>query len=203
MATYGFASKDVQAMIDGLISDNHPDLVETAARVEALFAYPVRNKYGAEKSPAVSQFGVGCLGKVKVNSEADRVEGKPDATITIDQPAWEKLETPERKALIDRFLYALVVRKKKGEILTDDQGRPKLKVRKPDWLLSGYRAMAERHKEHAAEVIQARQFRDDFGQLLFGFAEGGAIQEQLPGVEAGARKPRKPRGAAVVAAANR
>ena len=57
---------------------------------------------------------------------------------------------------------------------TDDAGRPRLKIRLHDWQLGGFAAVAERHGEHAPEVVEARKLAERFGQLLFDFAEGAA-----------------------------
>ena len=210
MPTYSEAPGSVQALIDDLIADFYPDMVEAHAKVGAVMAHPTYSENTGEPTgPAVTEYGMEVESKVKVNSESDRIEGKPDATITLDARVWNRWTEDEdaetgkglKEALIDRMLHGLEVRRKDGAIVVDDNGRPKLKKRKPDYAIAGFRAIAERHGARSSEVRHARQLHDAYGNILFSFGDEYA-QESLPGVEPGP-KPKRRRGAAVVAAANR
>jgi hypothetical protein len=206
MATYSPASTDVDAIIAEVIGEFYPDLVEAGAKISAVFAYPTLDKDGEPTGPAMVKDDRQILARVKKNSEEDRCAGKADATITIDHEEWDKLSDDEtdgagrKRALIDHELHHLIVRRDKmtGLVATDDRGRPLFKMKPHDWEITGFKAVVERHGRHSYEKRQARQFHDTYGNLLFDFA---AEQARLPGVSA--EKPKRPRGAAIVAAANR
>ena len=208
MATYSDATEAIRPMVDELVGDFYPDLLEGDVTIGGLFAYAVLDESGEPKAPAITQNGRAVLFRVKVNSEADRLEGKPDATITVDHAEWQaRTDDGEagRSVLmagVDECLYALeVLREKEGNaIKTDDHGRAKLKVKKPDWTFTGFRAVAERHKAASYEVRQARELHDAHGNILFSFADELDVR-YLPGVDA--EKPKRKRGAASVAAARR
>src|SRR5690606_5222802 len=110
---------------------------------------------------------------VKINSYRDRVEGKADATIFIDADEWEGLDDPRREALIDHELQHLEVKRDPdtGAPLSDDAGRPKLKIRKHDHQYGWFDVIAERHGDASYEVRQAKAFADRHGQTYFGWAK--------------------------------
>jgi hypothetical protein len=216
LATYSDATDTIQPIVDELIEAYYPDLVEASVTIGGLFAHRDAGKFF---TPALTHGGRKVLYRVKINSEADRVEGKTDATIFIDYEEWDTHtdnwtaknandeSLPTGKAIltagIDECLFSLHVRrdKKTGQTMTDDHGRAKLKVKKFDWTFTGFRAIADRHKSASYEVREARQLHDAYGNILFNFAEDLAVQGELPGVET-VKPKRRPR-AGVVAASNR
>ena len=185
MATYGVAGQKVREICDQVIERFHPDLAESKARIGLLQAYPSVDRNGDSPRPAMVTKGCRILARIKINSEEARCAGSPDATLTIDAAYWKELDEaddPEegrrkQEALLDHELYHLINRKKDGEFVLDDQRRPKLASRPHDWEVTGFRVVAERHRQFAPEVIIARQFHDDFGNLLFSFAEDLASDE--------------------------
>ncbi len=183
MAWYTPGSQHVHDLIKEVIDEYHPDLAETKARIGAVFCHadPDSDK------PAMVKNGIRILAKIKKNSEADRIDGKPDATITFDAEHWKTFEEDEihgrdqARALIDHELYHLVCKRDKetGRFLTDDQDRPKFDMRVHDWEITGFRAVAERHGRHSAEVQEAVRFQDEFGNLLFHFGAEHAVQRDM------------------------
>lgn len=180
---YTPAPQELLGRIAEVIDAYHPDLVEAEARIGAIVAHPDPKS----DKPAMMKNGLQILAKIKANSEADRVDGKPDATITFDAEHLDDLARDDLdglaklRALIDHELYHLQVRRKRKtkEIITDDARRPKLKIRPHDWELTGFRVVADRHKLHAAEVIEYRHFHDKRGNLLMTFAEEHAVQRTI------------------------
>jgi Putative phage metallopeptidase len=182
MATFTPAPAEVLDLIAEIIDEFHPDLAEAGARIGAVMARPTLDQDGEPKGPAMAKDGFKTLARIKRNSEEDRAGGKDDATVTIDADHWESLaDEPDgrdrQRALIDHELYHLVVQREKalpgtgpGAIRTDDRGRPLFKMRPHDWETSGFLAVAERHGSLAVEVIEAKAWRNQFGQLLFSFA---------------------------------
>jgi hypothetical protein len=146
-------------------------------RVGATFYLPKSNEEGKITGPPLKLHGYQAAATIKVNSDKQRVQGLPDASIVIDSHFfWADATAKQRIALIDHELEHLerVSRMVKGIEFPadDDQGRPKLKVKNHDWQLGGFRCIAERHLEHAVEVVEAQKFAMAHGQLLFGFAGG-------------------------------
>ena len=190
MATwYSPANSFVQELVAEAIDRFYPDLVEADAQISSIFAHA-----GADSDkPPMMKNGFQIKAKIKINSEADRVDGKLDATITFDAAVVRDFEDDEVHgrdqllALIDHELYHLTVlreKPKKGSsakprIKTDDAGRPKFKIRYHDWEVTGFRAVAERHRQHSHERIEAKRFHDDYGNLLFHFGEEFAVQRDL------------------------
>ena len=175
------ATPEDHELLSSVIDEFYPDLAETKANIGLVLAYP-DVKTG---KPPLMRNKLRILAKIKPNSEADRVDGKPDATITLDASHWRDIQADgddaQARALIDHELYHLEVRRerKSGRIKTDKAGRPMFNTRPHDWEITGFAAVARRHKLAAAEVIEARIFYDRFGNLLFHFGAEHAVQRDI------------------------
>lgn len=168
--TYERAKWDVMELMTDVKERWHGDLVKAEVEITVLMA---SNEDGA----AVKLHGYPCYATIKINSLKDRVEGKGDATITIDAREWKDLPDAERTALIDHELEHLELVMEKGSQTVwkvDDHGRPKLKMKLHDWQLGGFESIAARHREHALEVQHFREVADAQQQLLFDFATAGS-----------------------------
>lgn len=79
------------------------------------------------------------------------------------------MTTAQKQALVDRQLHAIDVQfEEEGAVKLDDCFRPKLKIKVPDFLVSGYVAIAQRYGEDSQEVREARSLAREHGRLLFG-----------------------------------
>jgi hypothetical protein len=124
----------------------HPDLIAADATITFLFACN-------PESPALTHGGYPAAALCKVNSLKDRVAGLADLTIMLDVGRWESLSEESQSALLDHELHhAEVVRNKVGAIKYDDANRPKIRLRKHDFQIGGFHAIASRHKHHALEM---------------------------------------------------
>jgi hypothetical protein len=181
MASHSPATSDVTALIRDVIDEHYPDLAEAEVRISAFFAWP-----GKDGGPAVKLHGYPCAAVVKINANPKaRMDGLPDATITIDGPDWAGVwDDDQKRALIDHELHhVLVVRDKKtGEIKSDDAGRPKLAMKLHDWTLGGFDAIAKRHGKAAFEVQSVRTLREDRGQLFWSWGDDSAPADEAPAV---------------------
>lgn len=164
MSKVSKAPSECRALIADLVEERYPHLAN--ARIGCLM------------SDEVKEHGSHVVAKIKVNNEADRLDGKPDATITLERSGWELLgmlpwekQQARKRAVLESMLYSLLDLEK-----TDDQGRPLFERRDADWSVTGYRAMAERYGPDSLEVIEASRLKDEFGELLFGFMEPPAPQ---------------------------
>lgn len=164
--TFERCNEEVRDLVDDLIRDHYPDLIEAGIRITLLFAYAEKDDNGEPKGAALKLHGYPCAATVKVNSYRDRVEGKGDATITIDGDVWPTTPNPRRAALLDHELYHLVVKNGEDGIATDGLGRPKLKVRLHDLVVGGFKEIAERHRGASIEQEHIQHCLDQTGQFL-------------------------------------
>ncbi len=169
MATYRNADAGDIALLAEMQSTHHRDLVEAGVTVGLLAAHAPRDKNtGEPKGQALSLHGYPCWATVKINSLRDRVEGKADATVTIDGDRWCELETPEQRAVLDHELTHLeVVHDADGAIALDDALRPKLKMRLHDVQLGGFYSIIDRHKMAAIEAQTYRDIHHEMTQRTF------------------------------------
>lgn len=155
---------------DALVAESFPDLAEAMVTVNYLMAEPGKG------GPALKLHGHACEATVRVNSFRERVEGLKDATISLDLEVWESLDDEERVALVAHELEHLVLKRhtkgdEEGQVKTDAAGRPMLGCRHHDYTLGGFRSIASRYGDKSPEARAGRQFRDEYGQLIWGFAE--------------------------------
>lgn len=165
---------DVYDRVTAMMERFHPELVKADVRIQCLFARSSDGEGPAVKVPG----GWPALAVIRIIPLRQRVAGFMDAEILIDERKWEELTEPQRDALVDHELEHLELKYDGAGIGTpvaeDDWGRPKLRIRKHDWELSGFKTIAERHPDAAIETEAARKFRDEFGEYVFGGAEVGS-----------------------------
>jgi hypothetical protein len=167
MPTLKRAKQDVLDLVEDIKERYHGALVAAEVTVDVLMAHP-----GENDDHAVKLHGYPCAAVVKITPYQQRVMGVADAIITIDAATWHGLSDAEREALIDHELHHLEVqRDKEGAVKSDDQGRPKLRMRLHDVQAGWFLDVVRRHKESSLEIKQARQVWDEFGQLLFPWAQ--------------------------------
>lgn len=155
MPTYRVADASIDKLVTETMEQHHPDLIEAGVTVSALFADELLHR------------GMPAKATIKVNSAKDRVEGKADATITIDEPTWEDMPEEERTALLDDTLeYLLLIRDEAGRVKTDHAERPRMNNRQPDFELRGFWNVTERHKEAAPEAVAYKPIQHGFRQRL-------------------------------------
>lgn len=99
--------------------------------------------------------------------------------VLIDADRWSELSESSRRALIDHELEHVVVRKgDDGAILTDDDLRPKLRLKPDDWVLTGFRCIVDRHGDSALEAMALHTLWDMHGQGLFSWAKDAPKNNQ-------------------------
>jgi hypothetical protein len=166
--TYKICPPAVPAMGKKIIKQHYPGLAEAEVTILYLFAHAPKGEDGEPLGPALKHHGWPALAIVKVNPLKDRVAGLPDVTIQIDGDKWLDLPEPEQAALIDHELMHLEVRRGEGnEILSDDIGRPKLKIRPHDFEVCGFDEIVKRHGYHAPEAKAFSQVHQKWTQKEF------------------------------------
>lgn len=157
-----------------IMAKYHEELFAAEVTIQVLFARMSEGENGpAVKAPG----GWPAYALIRRCPLRQRVAGFRDAEITIDELKWKELTGAQQDALLDHELQHLeLVYEGDGPgtpVETDDWGRPKLKLRKHDYELSGFKAIMDRHPDAALEKIAARQFADEYEQYVFGGVDVG------------------------------
>lgn len=170
-ATYSKDRGEIGKIVSEVLIAHHSDLDEAKVKIGVLLAYPGEDdELGFQP---VKLHGYPCAAVIKINSAKNRLEGLPDATITIDANHWkEELDDDGRAALIDHELTHLeVCRDKEGHIKSDDAGRPKLKMRLHDIQLGVFRAIIKRYGVNSIDGHVIKTVVDEYGQGGWEWAE--------------------------------
>lgn len=186
--TYIEADRDAQKLLEDLIHEHRQDLVDADANVTFLFAHGTLNKFGIRK-PAMKARGHHVLGKCKINSLADRAEGKGDATITVDGDHWDRWSPKQRLAVLHHELSHIAVWGGK----TDADDRPKLKIQHADFDFDGFHAVIDTYGADAVEAVNLKRVIEDHRQLFLPFAEDPAGAVTVTIAAAPAPKPARTR----------
>ncbi|MEM9019968.1 MAG: putative metallopeptidase [Planctomycetota bacterium] len=184
--TYEPADAKTRQLVTNTMARFHPCLAHVEARVGALMIWDY-DKEGCARAEALKLKGYPCAAVVKINSLRDRVQGLPDATITIDAEHWARTDAETRAAIIDHELEHLQVKGDGGDVLywddvaravvggfpvSDAHGRPKLVMKLHDWQLGGFDSIVKRHGAYALEVVAARMHLDpESSQYRWDFAK--------------------------------
>lgn len=169
MPTYKQADGESAELLRQVIDRYHPHLDAVGVRIGLLMAHAPVDKYtGEPKGPALKLHGDVALAIIKPNSLKDRVEGKPDVTITCDGDRWPELSGEKRISLLDHELEHLVlVEDEEGAVMLDDCNRPKVKTRPHDFLVAGFYSVVDRHKTEAHEAQQYIELHREMSQRTF------------------------------------
>jgi Putative phage metallopeptidase len=169
MATeYAKAEADVLGMLDLLIAEHFPGIQELPVplRIEVLMAS------AADGGPALKRMGHRCAGQVSIVKAEERATGGPDVRIKIAGAIWDEAGDDTRRALLHHELNHIVPKfdKGTGDQQLDPYGRPVVKLRRDDWLLTGFRATVELFGGDAIERRALDAVEASLGQETFDFA---------------------------------
>lgn len=155
--TYEKAGRETARYVVEVAEEFHPRLAKAGVTLGVLFAWP-----------ELKRRGMPALAVVKITPAQQRAAGLPDAIITLDRDRWEELEEAERRALVDHeAAHLLLIEDDEGKAQVDDNGRPKLKMRKHDCEIGFFFDVVERHRQHAAESRQFVDLSRKMTQLAF------------------------------------
>lgn len=169
--SYERAGTDIDELIRETIEEHYAETLGKAeVTVAAVLKFaPLDKETGKPKGPALKLHGWPCAATIKITPILQRVLDVPDAIMTIDGDRWPKWADERKAAIIDHELCHLVAEIENDIVITDDIGRPKLRMREHDWQTGGFREIVERHGEAALEILQTHEFIDAGGeQLLLG-----------------------------------
>jgi len=166
--------------------ETHKPILDAKVNIEFLFAYGERHpETDALISDAITKHGFRCDGTCRKTNAEERAAGRGDAVIMLDADWWEKADEAEQRALVDQQLHRIdVCVDEDGKTIKDSNGRPRLRMRKPDWLFSGYKIIAHRQGKASPERRAFKVMVDNGGQYLmpeiFGEAKEQAQVEPEP-----------------------
>jgi hypothetical protein len=154
---YTKAPKSVMDILNCAMNDWHPDLEKAKVRIAVVMVKPELDDKGEPKAPAITHAGHTAAAKVRLAKPGERLCGMYDAMVEIDEFLWDSLDDESQVALLDHELEHLGIQyDADGFLRRNDDGSPKLKLKKDDWCLTGFEAVARRHKNAALEVKAIR-----------------------------------------------
>lgn len=152
---------EIHALAIDVMQRFHKSLADIPVSLTLIVVEDVDSEGARTGKPALKLHGVAAAAIVKINSLKDRVEGKSDATIFLDGEYWSQASEAEKVAILDHELHHLVEqRDKDGNLIADDAGRPKLKMRPHNFQVGWFHAIAERHGPHAVETQQMQKLAE-------------------------------------------
>lgn len=182
MATCYQQAKELDGRIDSLMRLYHKPLVDCEVRVGCAWVTKAEDEEG-DSGPPLKHNGYPAAAVVEVTKVKQRLFGMPDAVIWIDKEHWEDLNETEQDALLDHELTHLEIAKdKEGELKSDDQGRPVLKIRLHDFQIGGFDSVVrrwgagslEQQQVHKTYIKQTEQLRFRFDELIDSAKAAGA-----------------------------
>lgn len=169
------ANAETEEFVLDVMADYRSDLIDAEVTVDILIDHDPLKLHGYV-----------CAAVIKATPYRQRVKGAKDLELTIDERQWKELGTDERRALIHHeFLHPEFVFDKEGQIRSDKIGRPCMKMKLHDVQIGWFLDIAQRHGAASFEVKQARQIREDHGQLLFDWTDDMAGQTEAEQTAAG------------------
>lgn len=161
--SYAKADKAMHRMVDDIAAEFHERLIDHGVTLGVLWAFG-----------GLMHQGMPAEAVVRIVGTRDRAAGLPDAQVVIDRDRWDELSGENRRALIDHELAHLLVvledfldEAKKPVAKRDDNGRPKLRMRKHDAEVGFFFDVVERHKQHAMESVRFLDLTKRMTQLAF------------------------------------
>jgi hypothetical protein len=157
MATfYEPADAETYALLGEIIAEHRTDLLAVGAKITLLFATS-----DTPGRPAMRHHGFAVAGCARVNPYVDRVEGKGDATITLDGDSWKSRSAARRRALLHHELCHLGTSPGKLDAL----GRPKLHLKPGDWENDGFDEVVRLYGDDAPEKRWLNSVEERLAQM--------------------------------------
>lgn len=166
--TYHRASAEDRDFLDDQLGKYHEDLQELDIRIGMRMVRASRDESGAITAPAIMHAGHRCFATIKLVKAKERVFCDMDAIIDIDMDEWENMDDAMKAALVDHELcHVEIKRDKEGNVATDDDTRPILKLRPDAWYFTGFPEVLRRHGSASLEYQAIESIKRLGDQLLF------------------------------------
>lgn len=160
----------------GVLKSRFPRLVDENLNIEVLMAF------SRGDSPAVSGYGgAAALAKIKVVGPEERATGGPDLRISVDAIRYEKFKPRRQQAIFAHELNHIVVAKdKKRRTKRDDYNRPVTKLRPDDWVITGFKMIADWYGDDSIERLSYERLGEALSQSVFSFYSKDDEPETVP-----------------------
>lgn len=182
MSTFLKCPAEVHALAAGILKEfpSHEPLLRAKLKIDLLFALAERDDAGNKKGVALKLGGRECLGIARRIKLKDRVMGRGDCEVSLDGDWWADASAEQQRALLDHELHHFVVELDGERVVTDDIGRPVVRMRKHDYEFGWFEVIAGRHGLHSMEVQQARRMMERSGKILLQTSFDFLSVEQTP-----------------------
>jgi len=187
MKIYSQAPDEMYARVAHLKKLFHAPLFEAGVRIDVL---TVADEDG---DSCLEHQGYPAGAVVRIVGSKDRVKGSGDAEIVVDEPTYMQLTDASKDALLDHELQhiELKIDAKKNRVKLDENGRPRLGLRKHDYQFGWFHDIAARHGAASIECRQATTLFLAEKQTLFAFAmdEQPALEDGSPANSEAVKNP--------------
>ncbi len=131
------ADQSVHDLLGAVLAEYFPELdgMEPSLVVDIRMAVD-----GEGKGKRLKHHGHHVAAMIKVVSQEERSAGGADVRIKIDQASWDERSHREQTALLWHELNHVIPKQhtETGLLVLDPYGRPKIMLRKDDWMLTGF-----------------------------------------------------------------
>lgn len=170
MPTYTHAPAAVDVLVGKVMEKYHGPLHEEGVTVAVLMVGPTTDANGNSSGPPLKRNGFPCCAIIKATGTKQRAAGLADVILEIDEDRWKQFSEAQQAALVDHELCHLQVAKDKdGQIIRDDQDRPRLRTRPHDAEIGWFDEVVRRHSEAALEWMGFHSLSKRFEQLNLPF----------------------------------
>lgn len=164
---YEQACEAIHDMAKEILVAHHPELEMAPGEYPTLCIMFVSQKDPDEIDAPLKINGDPCAAIISVIPHKQRADERADAEILIDAKVWAKLAEQQRRALLDHECTHMELKVDQDGILqVDGCGRPKIGMRRHDWVLTGFLSISKRYGGDALEVIDMRRFMKDYGDSV-------------------------------------
>lgn len=186
MPTYTDPPAVILRQLDAVLNRWHADLVEAGVSYLIQLAHAARDKNDEPRGPALKWGGSPAAAKVGIINIKDRQAKLADVRVFLDADRWDEFTSDEQEAILHHELMHVEICRTKpkkvkkkgvvtmeggGEIISDDLGRPKLKLRPHDFLMGGFFKVMEHCGDAAQETKHAEAMHRWVQKSLYGNTE--------------------------------
>jgi hypothetical protein len=173
MATiYTPATDDVIELVNAVWLDKFPDTYNLDPRPTLSVLMANSDK---DDKPALKHHGYQAAAIISITSPEERVDGGTDLRLKIDAMNWAHMNERRREALIAHELLHIQVATVPGQDttpMTDDYGRPKVKLRLHDWEVGGFSLIVDWYGDDAIEKQIVNDINERLSQMVLPFMDG-------------------------------
>lgn len=172
--TYGLASEEVW--------DRFRDAMNNTTWGERLIPEEIRFEILCVTTDGPAALTNGALARIKVVGAEERSRGGPDCRILLDLYQYQDLENDiQREAVFAHELFHIeMTRNKKGVVKRDDYDRPRFKMKKDHWYITGFHQVWSHYRENSIEQLSYDRMTEAFELTSLQFEMGVRYPKEDP-----------------------